>query len=414
MMEAVVEATLANLDTLLSTFCADGRDFRTIYVGGGTPTALGPALLGRLLRGLRDRAGASVEEWTVEANPESLDARSLDAMLESGVNRVSLGLQRMDDAELALLGRLSTSRRNEEAVLLLAGAPVRRSADFIAAIPRRPGQAAPDPGALARAVAFVADSGFSHISVYDLTPEEGTPLAQALERGILLAAAADDDDADADSDDDNRDGQGASGETEHSDRERLERDLMERELAGRGFARYEISNYSLPGQESAHNGAYWALRSYLGAGSGAVSTLRAAEAGEAPGRRGCALRIEQVRDLDAFIAGTPGRETIISPRDSAFETIMMGIRTTRGVDRSDFRARFGYACDELIGGTLSAWSGHVAPGTGGGAGTGDGAGTGGGDFLALDPEGMVLANRFLVDCLAEMESSYPRVAKEGT
>lgn len=357
-MESGVESALAGVDALIGRFCAEGRDFDTVYVGGGTPTVLGPVLLSRLLGGIGARLGTRPAEWTVEANPESLDEACLGAIAASGATRLSIGIQSMDDGELELLGRPCGAEAVFRAVELARTTGLSLSADLMTALPGRRGRSGLPPGSLARTALSLADSGFSHLSVYDLVPEEGTRIASLLERGEFALP--------------------------DEDEEAERRLLLERALGARGFLRYEISNYAMPGSESLHNGAYWAMRSYLGAGEGAVSTLRLRDSG------GASLRITQSRE-----PGGVADETRISPEESAFEMIMMGFRTSRGLDLADFSDRFGLDAESLIGKALSKWSDRIAPGRRAGG------------FLALDGRGMDLLNGFLVECLDGMEERFP-------
>ncbi|MFZ2782626.1 MAG: radical SAM protein [Rectinemataceae bacterium] len=386
-MERMVDATLKNAAYLVRRFCPDGPEFDTVYVGGGTPTILRPSLLGRLLDGIASICGSPPLEWTVEANPESLDEATLETLLRRPVTRLSIGVQSLDAETLILLGRPGGVPDNERAIRLASASGLALSADLMTALPRRPGCMEPDSGVLAAEASFLADSGFRHLSVYDLVPEEGTAMTAMLDRGELRAADED-----------------AAYEA---------RTRMEEALAGKGMRRYEISNYAVRGSESLHNGAYWAMRSYLGSGSGAVSTLRVSDSqafpGQAlPGLAGAGLRIEQSRDFAAYIAD-PARsavETPISSRDSAFETIMMAFRTSRGLDCADFYRRFGIEARDLIGESLLKWSDFLVRDRSDGSETGVADGNSG-TFLALGGRGMDIANRFLVDCLEELEKRFP-------
>ena len=384
-MERMVDATLKNAAYLVRRFCPDGPEFDTVYVGGGTPTILRPSLLGRLLDGIASICGSPPLEWTVEANPESLDEAVLETLLRRPVTRLSIGVQSLDAETLTLLGRPGGVSDNERAIRLASASGLALSADLMTALPRRPGCMEPDSGVLAAEASFLADSGFRHLSVYDLVAEEGTAMTAMLDRGELRAADED-----------------AAYEA---------RMRMEEALAGKGMRRYEISNYAVRGSESLHNGAYWAMRSYLGSGSGAVSTVRVSGCQALPGLAGKGLRIEQSRDFAAFIAD-PARsavETPISPRDSAFETIMMAFRTSRGLDCADFHRRFGIEARDLIGESLLKWSDFlVRDGSDGSDGNDTSVADGnGGTFLALGGRGMDIANRFLVDCLEELEKRFP-------
>jgi oxygen-independent coproporphyrinogen-3 oxidase len=360
---------------------SDPATVKTVYVGGGTPTALSLPAFSRLIASISSLFSKGCREWTVEANPESLDPEKIRIMRGEGVGRISLGLQRMDDEGLALLGRAARLKDNLKALDALAGAGFELSGDFISGIPRTPGTV-PDPskvpvrdGAmkLHRAVEFLADRGFAHISLYDLVVEESTPLARQLASGELSAA--------------------------DEDETLEERAEAEAALLRKGFYRYEVSNYALPGHESLHNGAYWSMHSYAGLGSGAVSTLIVKDqdaARELSSDAGFSLRLEQSRDLGLWKAcarsGVEG--SWIDRRDSAFEMIMMGLRTAKGVDCNGFEARFGLELPSLLGKTMEKWKERFSLSEG---------------FLSLDARGLDILNGILLDAMDDMDS---RFAKE--
>lgn len=365
LLEGLVEASLARIDGLVARFephdsRGSAAGFDTVYVGGGTPTALPRPLLRRLLAGVGARAGHPVE-WTVEANPESLDEEALDSMLEAGVSRLSLGVQSLDDGLLRRLGRGARSADALRALELArrAGMP-RLSADLIAGLPRET--------RLRDEAEALLSLGVEHLSVYDLVLEEGTPLAAQVAAGSFALPVEEEAIA--------------------------EREGLEAALAARGLRRYEVSNYARPGAESLHNLAYWKLESYLGVGPGAVSTLVSGGKGS--------LRIEEDRDLEAYAAGEASgiaAESLVSPRDAAFESIMMGFRTIFGVSRPAFERRHGRALEAFIGATLERWKTRLQPGLLP-------------DSLALDGAGLDLESRFLRDCLEEMDSATKIVHKK--
>jgi len=342
--------------------------YRTVYIGGGTPTILSAPQLGRLLNGLAGLARGAAE-WTVEANPESLTPERLEVIAKSGVTRLSLGVQSLDDWTLALLGRPHDAAGAERALRLAAGSGLAISADLIAAVPLskacRPGALAP-ARSLADEASRLVELGAGHLSIYDLVVEEGTRIAEALRRGEL-----------------ERPGEDEAWE---------ERAAAEALLSSAGFRRYEVSNYAPSGSECAHNLAYWRMDSYIGAGPGAVSTI--AGIGGPGYADGASFRVEECRDLAGYPdrAAELAREERIAPRDAAFESIMMGFRTRFGVDLDVFEERFGVDLHQMTPAALAAWSDRLVPGWGGGR------------RLALDDRGLDLLNRFLADCLAEIEA----------
>jgi oxygen-independent coproporphyrinogen-3 oxidase len=367
-LENLVDATLSRLDGFRSALPGLEAGFETVYIGGGTPTALPLPAFSRLLEGLKARVG-SPREWSMEANPESLDEARLEAALGAGVNRLSLGVQSLDDGLLGRLGRRARSADCRRALCLAAAqGGLSVSADLIAGLPRdRP---------LAEEAGELLDLGVGHLSVYDLSLEEGTVLEAMVASGAFALP----------------------GEDEAAD-ERKEAELL---LASRGFRRYEVSNYALPGQECRHNLCYWHMDSYLGVGPGAVSTLQALPEGGGGEGGACSLRIEEARD--------PGREALETPiglKDAAFEMLMMGFRTIYGLDRAAFEARFGIDAYSLIEKSVAKWRGRLVPAE---AWPGRLSRESTGTVLpvsppsfALDSRGLDLLNAFLVDCLGEID-----------
>ncbi len=340
----------------------------TVFVGGGTPSALGEADFSRLLDGLAEHVGTPRLEWTVEANPESLSLSKLEAAVRAGVTRISLGIQSMDPRELKALGRLGTPDSNEKAMRLASSSGLELSVDLMSSVPHFPADRENEPGrrergrlrrargALLEGIDAALAAGARHVSIYDLVVEEGTGMEKALASGRLEAADPD-------------------------EAYELKKDA-EAYLARRGLFRYEVSNFAEPGFECRHNQVYWRMESYLGLGSGAVSTLSSP-------RRSESLRLEEGRDLGAWIADPDSCLQVVpvSAADSAFECLMMGLRTKEGVDRPAFRSRFGSDPVDLMAKTLEKRRERCII---------DGA------FLRVDDQGMDILNGILVDALDEL------------
>jgi putative oxygen-independent coproporphyrinogen III oxidase len=289
-------------------------DVPTLYFGGGTPTALGQELV-RLVRGIRETASLRPDaEVTVETNPETTEPQLIADLVEAGVTRFSLGVQSFDDAVLATLGRCHDSATTLVALETLRAAGVPFSIDLICGVP---GQSFESWEAdLEQAVA----SGARHVSVYPLAVEEGTPMAAAVASGGLPAP---DPDAAADM-------------------------MLAAEIAltTAGMPRYEVANYAQPGHEARHNLVYWTGGAYLGIGPHAASMLphplfarladgegwtRGETAAAAPAR----ARFTRVTTLEAYLRtplARPEPVESLSEAEAMREDVMLGLRTTAGVD----------------------------------------------------------------------------------
>jgi oxygen-independent coproporphyrinogen-3 oxidase len=278
--------------------------FDTIYLGGGTPSVLPPDDLERLIAEIRAAftiAGGA--EVTVEANPGDITERLLKAIRRAGVNRLNIGVQSFDDGILALLGR-----RHDRAQAVAAVAAARDAGmdnvgiDLIYGVP---GQGmGPWLATLSDAVALNPD----HLSCYQLTLEEGTPIAERLSRGEISLP----------------------GETLQADLFLNTSEVLEEN----GYIHYEVSNFARPGRESRHNRKYWDHIPYLGLGPAAHSFS---------GRE----RRWNRRSLDAYIGDLEsGREPIeareiLSDGQLRLESLFLGFRTRRGICLEAFRNRCG-------------------------------------------------------------------------
>ena len=233
------EALLAELDEWRTRLPVAPE---TIFIGGGTPTALTTAQLEYLLGGFRDRLDLSaMREWTVEANPGSVSPRKAETLRSLGVNRISLGVQSWDDELLTLLGREHNAAQAEASFHILREAGFTNvNIDLMFGLP---GQTlAQWEASLQKTIALEPE----HISTYCLTYEEGTEFFARQLRGEFR-------------------------EDPDSDASFLESAM--RLLEGAGFEHYEISNYARAGYASAHNRGYWAGEDYLGIGPSAFSTI---------------------------------------------------------------------------------------------------------------------------------------------
>ena len=283
----------------------------SVFIGGGTPSLVPASSIVRVVDSIRDGwTVASDAEITIECNPESITLSKLDAYLAAGINRISFGVQSLDNDLLAKLGRIHDADRALEALRMAREAGFRNvSADLIYGVPDESDEAwrASLDGVLA--------TGVDHLSCYALIYEEGTPLESFRKLGKVTPVPDDD----------------------------VARrwDMTNEILGAEGFVRYEISNWTKPGRESKHNSLYWKCGEYLGIGAGAHSHL-STEAGS--------VRSWTVKSPERYAArARPAGSETIDVRTRATEVMMLGLRTTGGVSRGTFRALVGDDVDALFG-----------------------------------------------------------------
>ncbi len=309
-------ALLAELDHFAAL--TEGRRLETVFFGGGTPSLMPPETAASVIARARRRWRAAPSlEVTLEANPTSVEAGRLAAFRDAGVNRLSLGVQSLEPAGLAALGR---AHGVEEALAALAAAGelfARTSFDLIYA---RPGQSPGDwRRELERACALVPGGGVGHLSVYQLTIEPGTAFHAARRRGALDTP---------------------------SDAAQVEMYVeTQRILEAAGLPAYEISNHAAPGGECRHNLLYWQGADYAGIGPGAHGRITAA---------GTMTAFAQRRAPEAWRAEVEagGHATVraeaLDARTRLEEVVMMGLRLRDGIARSRFAALFGAPPEDLL------------------------------------------------------------------
>jgi oxygen-independent coproporphyrinogen-3 oxidase len=284
---------------------ATPRRLTSIFFGGGTPSLMAPESVASLIADATRLFTAAPDiEITLEANPTSVELAKLDLFRQAGVNRLSLGVQALDDAALGALGRKHSAAQALAALEHARATFPRLSFDLIYA---RPGQTmAAWQAELARALALAAD----HLSLYQLTIEPGTAY-EALHRSGQIVLPTDEDSTAL---------YDATGEA----------------AAKFGLHAYEISNYAKPGAESRHNLAYWRYQDYAGIGPGAHGRVTIGENLIATRRHRApepwADRVEQNGH------GSTAEE-LVSTHDKAREALLMGLRLSEGIDKSRFEAR---------------------------------------------------------------------------
>jgi oxygen-independent coproporphyrinogen-3 oxidase len=288
------------------------RPVATIFIGGGTPTRLTARQLDRLLKMVgRNFPLEQGGEWTVEANPGTLDAEKADVLAGGGVNRVSLGAQSFQPALLRALERDHAPEEVAKALELVRPRFPRWSIDLIFGVPG----STPELWQydLEAAIAL----GPSHLSCYGLVYEKGTPLWKQWQAGQVRAVD-----------------------------EEAERTMYAHTIdrtAAAGLAMYEISNFARPAHECRHNLVYWANEPYFGVGLGAaryVHGVRSVNTRDLPA---------YLRRLEAGLRATGPSETL-DPEERARETAVLMLRRTQlGLDRADFLKRTGIVIDTLAG-----------------------------------------------------------------
>lgn len=277
------------------------RDLVSVFFGGGTPSLLAPDDVARIVETARRAWTPAPDlEVSLEANPTDAETGRFAALAQAGVNRLSLGVQSLDDQALRLLGRNHDAAAARRALGVAAGIFPRLSADLIYALP---GQSVE---AWRRELQGLAAVGVEHISPYQLTIEPGTAFDRRAARGLLVPPDPD-----------------------------LAADLYETTqsvLEAAGFEAYEVSNHARgPDARSRHNLLYWRGQDYVGVGPGAHGRLTLA------GGRAATVAPRAIGDYVAAVtcAGVSVSPEPLTPRQSALERLLMGLRTSEGVAEAE-------------------------------------------------------------------------------
>jgi oxygen-independent coproporphyrinogen-3 oxidase len=279
---------------------APGRKLDTLYVGGGTPSHLGSEAMRGITRLLgRARVADPELEWTVEANPESFSDTLARSWAESGVNRVSLGVQSFQAPVLRWLNRIHGPEEARTAVRHARKEGIQNiSLDLMFGLPQ----------VMERDWNRDLDETLAlsvpHISLYGLSVEEGTPLAREMKIGRVPRPVE----------------------------EQYREEFLQAgdRLVSEGYQHYEVSNYALPGYESRHNRACWDLKPYLGLGNGAHSF-------KPPWRRWNVREWSDYRRACDRGRSPVDAEEALTPTDARLEELWLGLRTDRGVGTGDWR-----------------------------------------------------------------------------
>ncbi|MBS0221539.1 MAG: coproporphyrinogen III oxidase [Proteobacteria bacterium] len=279
-----------------------GREVQTMFFGGGTPSLMEPETVAALIARARELWDVTDDlEITLEANPTSVEAGNFAALAEAGINRVSLGVQALDEAALSFLGRQHSV---DEALAALETARryfARFSFDLIYARPGQTAQAWADE--LERALLLAGE----HLSLYQLTIERGTRFFTDHARGAFSLPAEEE----------------AAQMFEHT----------QARLAAAGLPAYEISNHARPGAACRHNLIYWQYQDYVGIGPGAHGRFAVGDAKRATRRTsGPEAWLDAVERSGHGTAETAD----VAGRDRVEEALMMGLRLADGIDRAAF------------------------------------------------------------------------------
>jgi oxygen-independent coproporphyrinogen III oxidase len=315
--EDQIDDYLVALDLEMARVLGKPRGVETIFIGGGTPTYLNSEQLDVLLASINRWLPLSMGgEFTVEANPNTLDESKIEALVRGGVNRVSLGAQSFEPAMLTRLERNHDPASVARAVDLLKARGVENfSLDLIFGVPSQ------TPADWRRDLKRLLELAPTHCSTYGLTYEKGTKLWRERRLGVVVPC------------------------DEESERT-MYLDAIDI-LSNNGFEQYEISNFARRAGEAGHNRcrhniAYWMNHAYWGFGNGAASYV-------------AGVRRLNTRELGAYIrrsmSGTPAttQEEALEPEERARETIIVQLRRLDGVHRQSFKEQTGLELDDLVG-----------------------------------------------------------------
>lgn len=315
------------------------KNISTIYVGGGTPSLLTSYQIKRLFAGIKNEISVLDNcETTVECNPDDITKDFLLALIDSGVNRISVGLQDMQDKPLKTVCRRCSREINLKALDLIKNIWVcnnrRFSVDFIAGLPFQTKEM------LQEGIKEVIKFGVDHISLYSLTLEEGTALYNSVEKKQLTLP--------------------------DSDEWWI---LARKTLQKMNFFQYEVSNFCKKNCESIHNSNYWKIKPYLGIGAGATGTI-------------FNYRYTNSQNLFDWALAQNDFIEVLPIETQIFEFLMMGFRTLEGVCAKEFFKRFGKNIESFIEPVFSDWKNKNLA-------------TKNGDNYALNQEGILFLNSFL-------------------
>ena len=299
--------TDAYLDALENEMAhCTGEKADTIFIGGGTPSILTPEQIKRLTKAIFDTFDIAKDcEFTTEANPGTLDETKITAMLEGGINRISVGVQSFNDAELKKIGRIHNAETAYNTILSLKKYGFNNiNLDLMTALPNQ------TMSSLKITLKTAVSLPVTHISAYSLIIENGTPLERALDEGKLTLP------------------------TEDDDREMYS--YVVDFLAQNSFDQYEISNFARKGYECRHNIKYWTFEPYIGLGVAAHSFDGI-------------NRSYNTDDLQEYISGNKKQIIPLTQKDKISEFIITGLRMNKGISAEKFKELFNEDIENIYG-----------------------------------------------------------------
>ncbi|MFC1909853.1 radical SAM family heme chaperone HemW [Chloroflexota bacterium] len=310
--EAAIPAYLAILKKEL-TQRVSGQHIQTVYFGGGTPSLLPINQVENIIRRINTIADIDMDaEISFEANPGTLDKTYLSKLRKLGINRLSLGVQSMDDGELRFLGRIHNVTEAQEAFKFARDSGFNNiNLDLIYGLPGQ--KLSCWKNTLSKSIELRPE----HISLYALTLEKDSPMQHGIDEGIIPAI---DDDLSAE-----------------------EYEMAEDMLSASGYCQYEISNWSRPGLECKHNLFYWHNLPYIGVGTASHSCIDG-------------HRMANTNDLDTYLDKFPGKNHFlsdfdekISPELQLAETVILGLRLNKGISVKEINNRLGVKLQSIYG-----------------------------------------------------------------
>lgn len=296
-------------EILLYKAVLKNRRIKTLFIGGGTPSSVPPSLFEQLLVTLHEVIDFhEVEEFTIEANPGTIDEEKLQLYLKYGINRISFGVQSFEDNLLKRIGRLHNCVEAIDSIKLAKKLGFNNiNIDLMHNLPEMTSED------LYSSIDLAEELGVTHISLYSLILEEGTPLFNEFEqKGLPLMS--------------------------EEEERRVFHQALKR-LDDYGFKRYEVSNFAKEGKQCAHNMIYWGVDDYIGLGVSAHGKYMY-------------TRYHNEASIESYLnklnkGGYPIVEKeVLSQEDEAFECIMLGLRLIEGIDLENYYKRFGIDLEE--------------------------------------------------------------------